>query len=111
MEEQLGLTSLSRFEVVNAIHLALFRKTILLKHARAALAALKDDLAAGVAVLVPCDWAAVHGRALQIASQFTSEGGYRGFDILHLATALEVGAKEFLSYDAQQKKLWQQLWG
>lgn len=109
MEEPLCLTSLSRFELVNAIQLAWFRKAVLAKHARAALAALEDDLGTGAAVLVPCDWAAVHGRALQIASPFTGDGGYRAFDILHGASALELGATEFLSYDAQQNALWEQL--
>lgn len=105
MQEPLQLTSLNRFELVNAIHLALFRKTILTKHAQAALALAEDDLATGAAVLVPCDWAAVHGRALQIAMQHSGKGGHRGFDILHVATALELGAKEFLTFDAQQGKL------
>lgn len=109
MDEPLCLTSLSRFELMNAIQLALFRKTVLAKHARGALAAVEEDLATGATMLVPCDWGSVHGRALQIAAQFTSAGGYRGFDILHLATALELEAKEFLSYDARQNTLWQRL--
>jgi len=95
----------NRFELVNAIQLSLFRKTIQARHAHAALLALEEDLATGAMVLVPCDWAAVHGRALQIATQLTGKGGHRGFDILHVATALELGAKEFLSFDAQQAAL------
>src|SRR5580700_7069285 len=81
MKEPVLLTSLNRFELVNAIQLALFRKTILARHAHAALAAVEDDLATGAAVLAPCDWAAVHGRALRIATQHTAKGGQRGFDI------------------------------
>lgn len=111
MKEPLSFTSLSRFELVNAIQLALFRKSVSAKHARAALAALDDDLATGTAVLVPCDWAAVHGRALQIASRFSGNGGYRAFDIFHVATALELGANELLTYDVQQNALWQNVAG
>jgi hypothetical protein len=84
MKEPLHLTSLNRFELVNAIQLAGYRKAIKAKHAEAALAAVEDDLATGATVLAPCDWAAAHGRALQIASQHTRKGGYRGFDILRL---------------------------
>lgn len=105
MKEPLHLTSLNRFELANSIHLTLFRKTVLPKHAQAALAAVEDDLATGAAVLVPCDWAAVHGRALQIAARHTAKGGHRGLDILHVATALELGAKVFLTFDAQQSAL------
>lgn len=105
MKEPLHLTSLNRFELTNAIQLALFRKTILARHAEAALSAIKDDLATGAALLVPCDWAAVHGRAFQIAMQHTGKEGHRGFDILHVATALELGATEFLTFDARQNAL------
>lgn len=105
MKEPLHLTSLNRFELVNAIQLALYRNTIKAKHAEAALAAVEDDLATGATVLAPCDWAAMHGRALQIASHYTGKGGHRGFDILHVATALELGAKEFLTFDAKQSEL------
>jgi len=105
MTEPLQLTSLNRFELVNAIQLALFRKTILAGHTQAALAAAEDDLATGASVLVPCDWGAVHGRALRIAMQHTAKGGHRGFDVLHVATALELGAKGFLTFDAQQGTL------
>lgn len=105
MKESLHVTSLNRFELTNAIQLALFRKTILTGHAQAAFAAVEDDLTTGATVLVPCDWAAVHGRALQIARTHTGKGGHRGFDILHVATALELNAKEFLTFDAQQGSL------
>ena len=105
MMEPLHRTSLNRFELTNAIQLAWFRKTIQAKQAQASLGAVEDDLAAGAAVLARCDWAAVHGRALQIAMQHTGKGGHRGFDILHVATALELGAVEFLTFDVQQSAL------
>ncbi len=105
MKEPLHLTSLSRFELVNAIQLSLFRKTIPRNTGLLAIEKLDANTASGALVIVPCDWAAVHGRALQIAMQLTSKGGYRGFDILHIATALELGAKEFLTFDTQQSSL------
>ena len=105
MKEPLHLTSLNRFELVNAIQLALFRKTLAKSAGLLALEKLTANIDSGALVIVACDWAAVHGRALQIASQHTGKGGYRGFDILHVATALELGAKEFLTFDAQQSEL------
>ena len=105
MKEPLHLTSLNRFELVNAIQLALFRKTIARRAGLGALEKLAANIDSGALVIVPCDWAAVHGRALQIALHHTGCGGYRGFDILHVATALELGAKEFLTFDATQTQL------
>jgi predicted nucleic acid-binding protein len=35
----------------------------------------------------------------------TDSHGHRSRDILHVATALESGAKEFLTFDKNQKKL------
>jgi predicted nucleic acid-binding protein len=102
MKGPLQMTSLNHFEITNAIQLALFRKTILRSHAQAAFAAMEDDLATGATELVSCDWGAVHGRALRIARQHTAKGGNRGLDILHVATALELGAKEFLTFDSRQ---------
>ncbi len=95
MKEPLHLTSLSRFELVNAIQFSLFRKTIPRNSGLLAIEKLEANTASGALVIVPCDWAAVHGRDLQIALQLTSKGGHRGFDILHIATALEWGAKNF----------------
>ena len=105
MNEPLHLTSLNRFELTNAIRLCMFRKTIPKNAALIALEKLEANLACGALSLVPRDWAAVHGRAMQIAHLHTQKGGYRGFDILHVATALELGAKEFLTFDIQQSEL------
>ena len=105
MKEPLHLTSLNRFELVAAIQLSTFRKTIPHSTGLRALEKLDANIAVGALVIVPCDWGAVHSRALQIAMQHTGKGGHRGFDILHVATALELGATEFLTFDARQNSL------
>ncbi len=105
MAEPLHLTSLNQFELVNAIQLSCFRKTMPRATGLLALEKLTANIAIGALVVVPCDWAAMHGRALQLATQHTAGVGYRGLDILHVATALELGAKEFLTFDARQATL------
>jgi predicted nucleic acid-binding protein len=105
MREPLHLTSLNRFELVNAIQLSFFRKTIPRAIGLLALKKLDENIAGGGLAIVPCDWAAVHGRALRIAVQHTAAYGGRGIDVLHLATALELGATEFLTFDARQGAL------
>lgn len=105
LKEPLCLTSLSRFELVNAMHLAIFRKALPAKAGALALEKFVANIESGCLMIVPCDWAAVHGRALQISTRHTAKGGYRGFDVLHVATALELGVKEFLSFDSRQSEL------
>lgn len=68
----------------------MFRKVVARSAGLFALEKLDANIASGALVIVPCDWAAVHGRALKISMQHTSTGGHRGFDILHVATALEL---------------------
>jgi predicted nucleic acid-binding protein len=67
------------------------------------MADFQTDLASGLLLIIPADWAKVISRAEQLSAQLTSTGGYRSFDILHVATALELGAKEFLTFDTRQK--------
>jgi predicted nucleic acid-binding protein len=70
-----------------------------------ALAKLKSNLDAGAMVVVPADWADVINVAERISAQRTIGGGHRFIDVLHVATALHHGAVEFLSCDANQRKL------
>jgi len=37
--------------------------------------------------------------------QRTAKGGNRTLDILHVATAVHLGAKQFLTFDARQREL------
>lgn len=66
---------------------------------------LRADLASGVIAVVPVDWSAVHTLAETLSSRYTEVGGHRLADILHVATALELGAETFLTFDANQRKL------
>ncbi len=73
--------------------------------AQAALAKFHGNIASGAIVVVPVEWADVASIAERLSSQYTWTEGYRGFDVLHVATALHLGAREFLTFDANQKKL------
>jgi hypothetical protein len=66
---------------------------------------LQADFDIGLLQIAPVDWANVISAAEQLSAQHTGKAGYRGFDILHIATALELGAKRFLTFDARQRAL------
>ncbi|HEX2101191.1 MAG TPA: PIN domain-containing protein [Candidatus Synoicihabitans sp.] len=70
-----------------------------------ALANLQSNIAAGALVVVAADWADVINLAERISAPRTIGGGHRFLDLLHVATALHHGATEFLSFDANQRKL------
>ena len=73
--------------------------------AQAALAKLQANIAGGAVVVVPVDWPDVASIAERLSAQHTWTEGCRGFDILHVATALHLGAAEFLTFDGGQKQL------
>jgi predicted nucleic acid-binding protein len=69
------------------------------------LADLKTDLANADLIIVPGPWPQVHTAAERLSELYTYESGHRTLDILHVATAVELGAGEFLTFDANQRKL------
>ena len=103
--QALTLTALNEFESENAIRFAAFRKAISKADAQAFLAAFTADVAAGHLRVVPCNLAATVREARRLSAQHTILGGPRSFDILHVAAALELGAKEFRTFDACQTAL------
>ena len=73
--------------------------------AETALGKLQANMEAGAVVPVTADWPDVHRLAETISKRHTIAGGHRAFDVLHVATALHLGAREFLTFDANQRKL------
>jgi predicted nucleic acid-binding protein len=69
------------------------------------LADLKADLVSRALVTVPAPWPEIHLAAERLSERHTDAGGHRSMDILHVATALELGAKEFLTFDKNQRML------
>ena len=71
----------------------------------AALDGLQADVETGVVVPVTADWPDVHRLAETLSKRHTMAGGHRAFDVLHVATALHLGARELLTFDTNQRKL------
>ena len=70
-----------------------------------ALADLQTDLDTGAVIVAAVDWADVHRIAERLSARHTGASGHQAFDVLHVATALHLGAREFLTFDANQRKL------
>ena len=101
----LHITSLNEYELGNALRFAEFRKGISLGEAALFWAEFEADRASGRLQIQICNLADVVHEAKRLSATHTLTGGHRGFDILHVASALIVKAHRFLTFDENQKKL------
>jgi predicted nucleic acid-binding protein len=56
-------------------------------------------------MMVSPDWADVHRIAEDLSFKYTETEGHRFADILHVATAIHLGAERFFTFDLNQKRL------
>lgn len=111
MVEPLHFSSLLEFEFIQAIRLQVWlhghdrRKGYRESEADQMIADWESDVARGVNVLVPVDHDAVLRLARTFSLKQTASGGHRTLDILHVATAVHLGAREFLTFDDRQRAL------
>jgi predicted nucleic acid-binding protein len=111
MTEPLFFTALLEFEFIQAIRLQVWlhaadrTKGYSENEANQMVADWEADVAAGVNVLVPSDADAVLRLARTYSLQRTAHQGHRTLDILHVATAVHLGAKAFLTFDERQRAL------
>ena len=97
-------TPFGELELTNAIEQRIFRGEINLGEAQMAGREFQSDIQNGILGLHTLP-AAVYGKAVQLSKKHTAAMGNRALDILHVAAALVLGAKEFATFDANQSKL------
>jgi predicted nucleic acid-binding protein len=114
LKGSLQVSSLLLFEFRQAVHFQIYLQTknrakgYSEQEGNQMLQDMQSDLGARVIVVLPVDWGDVHYIAERLSKTYTKKEGFRFEDILHVATALHLGVKEFLTFDAKQKKLAQQ---
>jgi predicted nucleic acid-binding protein len=101
----LPLTPYGRLEIVNGICLAAFRKAIDAAARDDALLSLEEDLRESRYVETDVLWRATLRRAAELSRTHTSAIGCRSLDVLHVATALELGRAQLVTYDLRQQRL------
>lgn len=65
----------------------------------------QDYLARGFLKLVPIDQQDVHLIAERLSDRYATAAGARAMDTLHLATAIHLGAENFLTFDRRQREV------
>ena len=99
------LNAFGEIELSNAISLRLFRREISAQKAKAARALFQKDIAfEGVLQIKPLTTNTFE-RAMRMARRRTPRLGTRTLDILHVASALELRAEFFYTFDRNQARL------
>ncbi len=97
------LTDWHRVEIANAFQRAVKNSRITAEQAALLWLAFTDDVTTGRFEIVQVDHAAVLDRTLTLTQKHTATTGTRSLDLIHIASALEIGATDFLSFDHRQR--------
>ena len=103
--QPVAISILNEFELENSIRLSIVSRRIDFRMAAGMFADYAADKEQGKVVLVDCDLSEVMAQAKGLSLAHSQRGVHRAYDILHVAAALRLGATEFLSFDANQRKL------
>lgn len=101
----LAVTHHGRIELVNGLALAAYRHLIPEAVFTAALGALDEDFEAGRYRQSDLLWRSALKRAGELSRRHTRTLGTRSLDVLHVASALELGLSRFVTFDERQQKL------
>jgi hypothetical protein len=100
----LPITPLARLELRNAFNRSVQRKLITLAQRDALWQDIETDIAGGFLVLTSVASDELHNKARQLSDRHTPTLGTRSLDLLHIAAALVLDAKDFFSFDDRQRK-------
>jgi len=104
-KKSLVFTPPHRIEARNALRNIAGRGEISEQDRRAAFRQIDEDVRDGLLVHTPVDWTDVFRRADELSEKHAAREGQRTIDLLHVAIALESGARVFLSFDKGQRRL------
>jgi predicted nucleic acid-binding protein len=103
--EPLVLTAIQDAEVRNAFRLRVAQQRSSSEEVFRALAYFDRDIHDGIYAYRSPDWPEVFRLLERISQKYTERGAYRFADLLHVACALIIQAKIFLSFDQRQSEL------
>jgi predicted nucleic acid-binding protein len=101
----LAVTHHGRTEIINAICRAVFLGHLTEDAASEALGDLASDFAEGRLQQAEILWRAALNRAAELGQRHTPKLGTRPLDVLHVACALELNSRYFLTFDQRQRML------
>lgn len=101
----LAVTHHGKLEITNALCLAMWRGDLTPAAGKDALASLEEDFSEGRYRRADLLWRAALNRAADLSRRHSPRLGTRTLDVLHVACALELQHRSFLTFDLRQQKL------
>lgn len=101
----LVVTSAHEAEFVNGLNLRLFRLQMSSADATQVLADFQSDFTSGYLVVTPLPWNVLWHQVQVLSLKHTALLGTRMLDVLHVAGALHLQVREFLTFDKRQASL------
>ena len=102
---RLYYTPFHRLEVRTGLRARVFRKSTTVSELQIAFRQMEEDIANGILQHTPLVWADALREAERLGEAHLTETGVRSGDLLHIASAVVLGAKEFLTFDQRQHAL------
>ena len=103
--EALAFTPFHRLEIRTALRLRVFRNDSSASELKTAFHHIDEDLFEGILQHTPLVWAEALREAERLGEAHLTEIGARSGDLLHVASAITLGAREFLTFDQRQSSL------
>jgi predicted nucleic acid-binding protein len=102
LKEALPFSHLHEIEVKNALRLKVFRKDYPARPVSRAIRLIEKDVSTHVLDRPELNWPEVFRKADELSKRFSSRWGARSLDLLHVASCMLIGCRDFLSYDPRQ---------
>ncbi len=101
----IAFSHLHALEVRNSLRLKVFRKDVSSRKLKASLDLIDADLNSGILLRPELNWFDVYRNAEVLSRSRAHVLGCRSLDLLHVASALILGAEDFLTFDTRQAVL------
>jgi predicted nucleic acid-binding protein len=105
LQEPLPFSHLHDLEMKNGLRLKVFRGDASEKTADAAIRLIEQDYSAGILQRPDLNWLDVFRKAEALSQNHSARTGSRSLDLLHVACALLLQKKDFLTFDDRQADL------
>ena len=99
------LSRLAELELFNACRLSVFRNWVSERECHQVLAAIENDVKAGVLIRQPFSAEEIFGLSSTLSAQHTSITGNRTLDVVHVAHAIHSEMSTFATFDQRQTLL------
>lgn len=101
----LTVSLFNQFEFEQALRFLVWRRILTAQDAVQYQASFDIDCNHGQLVFARANVASILNEARRLSSRHTMLGGFRTVDIIQVAAAVNIGAADFLTFDANQRKL------